>query len=157
VPHRRRRPSFRARQDEIRRVVDEATRAITPPTSDVDAYARLYYAEDARVLPPDSATISGRAAIAAFLRSFGTVRQMRFSVLALEGRNDLAYVHGAYEMSVVPAGATAPVGDKGKYVEIWKKQKDGTWKVVLDIWNSDLAAPVSPPPAAPGPTPPAND
>ena len=146
-----------ADKDRIRKVVDDATRTIAPPTSDVDAYAKLYYAEDARVLPPDGATVTGREAITAFLRSVGAVQEFRATILALEGRNDLAYVHGAYEMSVLPAGAAEPVGDKGKYVEIWKKQRDGTWKVVLDIFNSDLAAPVSPPPPLPALTPPAHD
>ncbi len=28
--------------------------------------------------------------------------------------------------------------DTFKGMEIWKKQKDGTWKVSCDIWNSDL-------------------
>ena len=25
----------------------------------------------------------------------------------------------------------------GKYVTIWKKQQDGSWKIALDIWNSE--------------------
>ena len=31
-----------------------------------------------------------------------------------------------------------PMGDFGKYATIWKKQPDGSWKVVLDIVNSDV-------------------
>ena len=30
------------------------------------------------------------------------------------------------------------VSDKGKYLTVWKKQPDGSWKVLLDIYNSDL-------------------
>jgi hypothetical protein len=30
-----------------------------------------------------------------------------------------------------------PIGDKGKFVEIVKKQADGSWKCINDIWNSD--------------------
>lgn len=29
------------------------------------------------------------------------------------------------------------VSEKGKYVTAWKKQKDGTWKAIHDMWNSD--------------------
>jgi ketosteroid isomerase-like protein len=126
-----------ADKDKIRKVVDEGMRTVNPPTSDVEAYVKLYYAEDARALPPNHA--------------------VRFTILAVEGRNDLAYVHGGYQLSVTPPGAAEAVGDTGKYVEIWKKQGDGTWKVVLDIFNSDLAAPVSPPPPLPALTPPAHD
>jgi hypothetical protein len=38
-------------------------------------------------------------------------------------------------------------------VEIWKKQRDGSWKVIVDIFNSDVPAPAPPPPAMPAPTP----
>ncbi len=30
------------------------------------------------------------------------------------------------------------ISDKGKYVTVWKKQADGSWKVMLDIFNTDL-------------------
>jgi ketosteroid isomerase-like protein len=144
-------------KDKIRKVVEEAMRTIVPPASDVDAYVKLYYADDARVLPPNHATETGREAIGALLRSSGSFQEVRFTILALEGRNDLAYVHGAYQISFTPPGAAEPVGDKGKYVEIWKKQRDGSWKVLLDVYNSDLPAPASPPPAMPALTPPAHD
>ena len=31
-----------------------------------------------------------------------------------------------------------PIEDKGKYIEIWRKQKDGKWKCIADIFNSDI-------------------
>jgi ketosteroid isomerase-like protein len=50
---------------------------------------------------------------------------------------DLGYTIGAYEMTFNdPTGKT--VSDKGKYVTVWKKQKDGSWKVLLDVFNTDL-------------------
>jgi ketosteroid isomerase-like protein len=35
-------------------------------------------------------------------------------------------------------GVAEPVVDTGKGMEIWKKQKDGSWKVSCDVFNSDL-------------------
>jgi ketosteroid isomerase-like protein len=32
------------------------------------------------------------------------------------------------------------VKDKGKYVEVWKKQADGKWKCIVDSYSSDMAA-----------------
>ena len=29
------------------------------------------------------------------------------------------------------------VHEKGKYVCTWRKEKDGTWKAIHDIWNTD--------------------
>ena len=34
-----------------------------------------------------------------------------------------------------------PVTDKGKYVTVYKKQADGSWKAVADILNSDMPLP----------------
>lgn len=49
---------------------------------------------------------------------------------------------GAYELSFrATSGKT--VADQGKLLEIWKKQPDGSWKCIVDTWNSDL--PASPP------------
>jgi ketosteroid isomerase-like protein len=52
---------------------------------------------------------------------------------------DIAYSYGTYKLNFSgPAGN--PTEDRGKYLEIWKKQKDGTWKCAVDTWNSDLPA-----------------
>jgi ketosteroid isomerase-like protein len=48
-------------------------------------------------------------------------------------------VSGTVEVTVNDAKGK-PVTDRGKFVEIWKKQADGTWKCVVDMWNSDLPA-----------------
>jgi ketosteroid isomerase-like protein len=49
---------------------------------------------------------------------------------------DLGYTAGTYEDSFKgPDGKQ--VNEKGKYVAAWKKQKDGTWKAIHDIWNAD--------------------
>lgn len=55
----------------------------------------------------------------------------------LEGSGNLAYVHGSYNITVI-VNDTTRIPDNGKYVEVWKKQDDGSWKVVVDIWNSNL-------------------
>jgi ketosteroid isomerase-like protein len=69
---------------------------------------------------------------------------------------DLGYVIGTYTMITNDAAGRA-VNDHGKYVVVWKKQPDGNWKAVADIFNSDLppggvpqttssAQPIQPPP-----------
>lgn len=30
--------------------------------------------------------------------------------------------------------------DKGKFLTVWKKQADGSWKIIRDMYNSDLPA-----------------
>jgi ketosteroid isomerase-like protein len=52
---------------------------------------------------------------------------------------DLGYTTGSYEVTVNDAKGN-PVTSRGKVVVVWKKQPDGSWKAVLDIWNSDGSA-----------------
>jgi len=106
------------------------------------------YAEDAIVLPSNQAAVQGRAAIQAALEAFPPISNSQFQVLEIEGLGDLAYSRGTYSMTVTPAGA-APIEDRGKYIEIWRKQADGSWKILRDIWNSDLPLPAPEKPATP--------
>jgi ketosteroid isomerase-like protein len=50
---------------------------------------------------------------------------------------DLGFTSGTYEDSFTDASGK-PMPDNGKYVTIWRKQKDGSWKVMLDIYNTSL-------------------
>jgi hypothetical protein len=45
-----------------------------------------------------------------------------------------------------------PITDQGKDMAVWKKQSDGTWKMVADAFNSDLAVKQSKPPEIKHPT-----
>ena len=106
------------------------------------------YAEDAIVLAPNQAAVQGRAAIQAALEAFPPISNFQVQILEIEGQGDLAYSRGSASMTLTPAGL-APIEDRVKYIEIWRKQADGAWKIVRDIWNSDLPLPAPPPPAAP--------
>lgn len=123
----------------IQEVADEAVAIMNSPTPDLDAYTRTYYSQDAVVLPPNAPVISGEAAIASFLKSFPPITNFEFTLVHIEGTADMAWVQGAYNMTMTPEGSS-PINDTGKYIEIWKKQADGGWKVVRDIFNSDLPA-----------------
>ena len=46
-----------------------------------------------------------------------------------------AYERGVATMTT-QAGAAQPKTSKGKYVTVMRRQSDGSWKLVLDIWNS---------------------
>lgn len=89
-------------------------------------------------MPPNATPARGRAAIAEFLAAFPTIPLFRAEMLRVEGEGDLAYVHGTYHLEMrMPDGM---VPDDGKYIEIWKRQADGSWRIAYDIFNSDLPA-----------------
>jgi len=52
--------------------------------------------------------------------------------LSLEEHDDVAIEVGEYEMRV-----GAALVDNGKYVVVHRRQPDGSWKLGIDIFNSD--------------------
>jgi ketosteroid isomerase-like protein len=67
----------------------------------------------------------------------GTVKEFDLKTDDVAVGGDLAVETGAYEMTLQPKGAKE-VKDKGKYITVWKRQPDGSWKIVRDRVNSDL-------------------
>ncbi len=49
---------------------------------------------------------------------------------------DLAWEHGVWEFDATDKKGK-PVVEKGKYLTVWKKQSDGSWKAVADMDNTD--------------------
>ncbi len=103
-----------------------------------------YYTDDASLLPPNAPIATGKQAIRAvwantILSPDATVTwQVTKADAARSG--ELAYVMGVYQITAKnPKGKS--LEDRGKLVEVWKKQADGKWKVVTDIFNSDLPVP----------------
>ena len=102
-----------------------------------------YYAESAVVMPPNASAATTKEAIRSawkeMLTTPGAAIRWKATKVEVAKAGDLAYVSGTYEETTIDASGKS-VKDHGKYVEVWKKQADGTWKVVADIWNSDLPA-----------------
>jgi ketosteroid isomerase-like protein len=103
-------------------------------TKDYKAYANAYYAENATVLYPNSEAVIGREAIIIALSNFGTTMNVFPTIVDINGKDDLAYVYGTVKMET---DAKVEL-DHGKYLEIWKKQKDGRWQVIYDIYNTSI-------------------
>jgi uncharacterized protein (TIGR02246 family) len=104
-----------------------------------------YYSEDAVVMPPNAPSATTKEAIRSawkeMLTTPGAAISWKATKVEVAKSGDLACVSGTYEETMTDASGK-PVKDHGKYVEVWEKQADGTWKCGADIWNSDL--PVAP-------------
>lgn len=89
------------------------------------------YTEDAVLLPPDHEPIEGREAIAEFWRQ-GTDSGLELTTLRLDVDGDLGYLVGRYRL---PPTDDEPA-DSGKTIMCLRRQKDGSWRLTADIWNS---------------------
>jgi ketosteroid isomerase-like protein len=108
---------------------------------DLDALTRVY-ASNASLLPPNLPPQKGLGAIRAFWGGFLKAYSVKFEIGSdtIEGRGDLAYNVGHYRFTAVPKSKDgAGVADEGKFVEILKKQPDGSWKYLVDMYSSNLA------------------
>ena len=92
--------------------------------------------------------MQSRTAIAASVKSGPVMSDLVLTQVNVDGRGDLAYVRGNYSLKVLLPGAKTPIPDKGKYIEIWHKGTDGSWKTSKVIYNSDNPV-AAPPPAKP--------
>jgi ketosteroid isomerase-like protein len=45
---------------------------------------------------------------------------------------------GHYDIKMQIPGMEQPMDDNGKYVTVWERQKDGTLKVLIETWNTDV-------------------
>jgi len=123
----------------VRAVDDAWGKAAT--AGDGKAIAALY-TDDATLYPPNEGMVQGEAAkkyLADFVTSYSVEAQLNTE--AVEGSGDLAYAAGTYRLTATPKkpGAKAMPAEDGKYIEVMKKQPDGSWKIARDIWNMNAA------------------
>lgn len=135
----------RAHEQAIRDIENEAREAAA--ARDLERYVS-FYADDAVLFWPGLPMVTGKAAIREFMQRFLAAPgfSLRFHTARVEVSSDaaLAYSYGTNTVSFPGPGGRV-LHDKGKYVSVYRKGPDGTWKVVADIGNSDLPAPSTEP------------
>jgi uncharacterized protein (TIGR02246 family) len=99
------------------------------------------YTEDATVLPPNEAPISGRANIQKYWE--GAIAEGAFDVavttISTGSNGDLGYEIGRFQMSIRDSSGKV-MTERGKYIELLKRGEDGKWKSTHGIWNTDTLA-----------------
>jgi uncharacterized protein (TIGR02246 family) len=135
-------PDIGSETEEIRAL--DASWVSAGQSKNVDAWV-AFYADDATVLPPNEPAATSREAIrksvSELLMLPGLSIDWKPTRIEVARSGELAYLYGAYNLAWDDSSKRST--DKGKNVEIWKKQSDGQWKCVVDTWNSDL--PPTPP------------
>jgi ketosteroid isomerase-like protein len=93
-----------------------------------------FFTEDVLLMAPDQPMTRGKKAFEAIYRSrmdksSGGTHSNNLVEYGVEG--DLAYQVGTFAIS-----GTNPT-EQGKFLNILKRQADGTWKVAVSMFNSD--------------------
>jgi ketosteroid isomerase-like protein len=87
--------------------------------------------------------VQGKAAVTTYLGQVldaFTFREVSGAVADVRVSGDLAIETGHYAWTLVPKNGAPMPPDKGKYVHVWARTPDGTWRVIRYFSNSDLPA-----------------
>jgi len=126
----------------VRTAIDAANAAFVAAAEKGDAAQMTAgYDANAIALGPGGPAASGSAEIAKMMGGMldaVAIKEFSLTTSDLIVTGDYAIETGTYAMVVTPKkGKDTP--DNGKYVVVWKKQADGSWKMLRDIWNTNVA------------------
>lgn len=96
--------------------------------------------DDAVWMPPNEAALEGKVAIRDWLAAlFEQIRVEEIVIThdEISVAGDLALDRASFNWTLVPLDGGEPFIAKGKYIIIWQRQVDGSWKASHDIWNSN--------------------
>lgn len=103
-----------------------------------------HYAPDAVLLVSDAPAMSGpdaiKSGIGGMLKDPHLSLTFAPTVVVVAKAGDLAYTQGTYTMTFTDPKSKRILMEKGKYVTVYRKQPDGSWKAVEDIDNADAPA-----------------
>ncbi|HET9438852.1 MAG TPA: SgcJ/EcaC family oxidoreductase [Longimicrobiales bacterium] len=114
----------------------------TAASGDLEA-TLSYWAEDAIMMPPGQPPIRGKAAIRKFVEGSASIPGFSVKWEPLEANvaasGDWAYLIERNQFTMQDSTG-ARITDSNKVVTVWRKEPDGSWKNVIDMWNADSTA-----------------
>jgi ketosteroid isomerase-like protein len=100
-----------------------------------------FFDSEGSMLPSNAPIATGKDALTKLIGSaFATpdyTLSWHANKVGVARSGELGYTSGTYDFNIKDASGKT-ISDKGKYVTVWKKEADGSWKVLLDTYNSDL-------------------
>ena len=71
---------------------------------------------------------------------------VRLGVIVNEIRiqGDVAYDYGCHDLTLTPKDGGQPIHRRDRYVDIWRRSKEGKWKLWMYMDNQDVADPFGP-------------
>ena len=89
---------------------------------------------------------SGLDHLAIRLQSLFEQFAVKLAVIVVEIRiqGDVAYDYGWHDLTLTPKNGGAPIHRRDRYVDIWRKNPQGAWKLWMYMDNQDVRDPFQP-------------
>ena len=103
-----------------------------------------FYAEDAILMPAAEPVVTGKAAITQEWKHILEIpafqNESKLGGVEVASAGDLAYTYGSYRSQLMGEGGKLAM-EPGKWLTIWKKQPDGSWRIAVETYNTDIPPP----------------
>ena len=108
-------------------------------TGDLDLWMSLY-TDDTVKMAPDAPAIFGKEELRASNKPLFDNFTLDMTLFPEEAQVDrnLGFARGNYIFLLTPKAGGEPIYMEGKYLTIYKRQADGSWKISHDCFNSNL-------------------
>ncbi|HEY3128123.1 MAG TPA: DUF4440 domain-containing protein [Acidobacteriota bacterium] len=124
-------------EDAIKKILKEYAAGYN--SGDV-AQVMSLWTEDGIVLATQEPAIVGKKAITAWKKRYFDQFTYRLECTSEEigiGK-DWAFNRGTYTSTATPKSGGRPVQDRGKFIQILRRESNGSWKIARDMGATDL-------------------
>ena len=106
---------------------------------------RVHFADDVVMMAPNMPAVTGADSVAAAMRSFfdAFTFQAQYTSQEIVVLGDWAFDRGTVRSTLTPKSGGAPILETGKYLWLYRRHPDGSWKQTRVIWNSNDPMPGS--------------
>jgi uncharacterized protein (TIGR02246 family) len=110
---------------------------------DVERIA-AHFTDDGNLIVPNAPVMTGKDAIAKGMKDALADPNWSLALQAAQVEvsrgGDLGYTRGTYVLTASDPASKKVATEKGRFVAIFRKQADGSWKAVQDINNAETAS-----------------
>ena len=103
-----------------------------------------HYTADGNVMVPNSPMMTGKDAIGKAMKDVLADPNWSLALQPVQVEvsrgGDLGYTRGTYVLTATDPASKKAVMEKGRFVTIFRKEADGSWKAVQDINNAEAPA-----------------
>ena len=108
------------------------------------AVIAAHYTDDANVMVPNSPVMTGKDVIAKSMKDVfadpNWSLALQIAQVEVSKGGDLGYVRGTYKLNATDPASKKAVTEKGRFLTVFRKGADGSWKAVQDINNAEAPA-----------------